>query len=164
MRYFATLFVFLAVFLQAQKTSVEIKGAVNKPITFTYNDLKKYPVHEVKSIDILNHKMEFKKNLKNLRGVLLKDILSQVTFNTPTPKELSTLYLVCMADDGYKVVYSWNEIFNTEAGDHIMLVTDADGTSASGSKDGIVLITPGDRATGRRYVKNLSEIVVKKVD
>lgn len=75
MKYFTTLFVFLAVFLQAQKISV--RGDIRKPVTFTYEDLKKYPIHEVKSIDILNHKMEFKKTLKNLKGVLLKDVLSQ---------------------------------------------------------------------------------------
>lgn len=162
MKYFTTLFVFLAVFLQAQKISV--RGDIRKPVTFTYEDLKKYPVHEVKSIDILNHKMEFKKTLKNLKGVLLKDVLSQISFNVPTPKELSTYYLVCTAEDGYRVVYSWNELFNTEAGDRIMLITDENGTPASGTKEGITMITPGDRATGRRYVKNLSEIVIKKAD
>ncbi len=164
MKYFATLFVFLTVFLQAQKNSVTVKGDINKPITVTDEDLKKYPAHEVKSIDILNHKMEFKKKLKNLKGVLLKDVLSQVTFSSPSPKELSTFYLVCTADDGYKVVYSWNEVFNTEAGDHVMLITSENGIPSSGTKESITLITPGDRATGRRYVKNLSEIVIKKAD
>ncbi|GEN75414.1 molybdopterin-binding protein [Chryseobacterium hagamense] len=162
MKYFAALSVFLSIFLQAQKISV--KGDLSKAVTFTYEDLQKYPVHEVKSIDILNHKMEFKKNLKNLKGVLLKDVLSGVIFDAPTPKELSIFYLVCTAEDGYKVVYSWNELFNTEAGDHIMLITSENGAPASGAKEGITLITPGDRATGRRYVKNLSEIVIKKAD
>lgn len=164
MKYFATLFVFLTVCLHAQKISVAIKGDISKPVTVTGEDLKKYPLHEVKSIDILNHKMEFKKNLKNLKGVLLKDVLSQVSFNAPTPKELSTFYLVCMAEDGYKAVYSWNELFNTEAGDRMMLITSNNGTPAYGTKEGITLITPGDRATGRRYVKNLSEIIIKKAD
>lgn len=164
MKYFTILFVFLTVFLHAQKNSLAVKGDLNTPVTVTEDDLKKYPVHEVKSIDILNHKMEFKKNLKNLKGVLLKDVLSQVTFNAPTPKELSTFYLVCRAEDGYKVVYSWNELFNTEAGDHIMLITSADGIKTSGTKEGFTLVTPGDRATGRRYVKNLSEIIIKKAD
>lgn len=162
MKYFAILFVFLAVFFQAQKISVQ--GDISKPVTFTDEDLKKYPVHEVKSIDILNHKMEFKKTLKNLKGVLLKDVLSQISFNVPTPKELSTFYLVCTAEDGYKAVFSWNELFNTEAGDHVMLMTSENGSPTSGTKEGITLITPGDRATGRRYVKNLSEIVIKKAD
>ena len=165
MKYLATLFIFLTLFLHAQhKASIEIKGAVSSPVTVTAEDLKKYPVHDIKSIDILNHKMEFKKNLKNVKGVLLKDILGKVTFNAPTPKELSTFYLICAADDGYKVVYSWNEIFNSEAGDHIMLVTSSDGIPAADAEEGISLITPGDRATGRRYVKNLSEIIIKKVD
>ncbi|WP_294303093.1 molybdopterin-binding protein [uncultured Chryseobacterium sp.] len=164
MKYFTILFVFLTVILQAQKNSVTVKGDIDKTVTVTDGDLKKYPVHEVKSIDILNHKMEFKKNLKNLKGVLLKDVLSQVSFNTPTPKELSTFYLVCRAEDGYKVVYSWNEVFNTEAGDHVMLITSENGVPTSGTKEGITLITPEDRATGRRYVKNLSEIVIKKAD
>lgn len=165
MKYTSILFLCISVLLSAQKLpSVKVTGAIEKPVTVSMEDLKKYETHQINSIDILNHKLEFKKNLKNLKGVLLKDLLEQVKFNAASPKDLSMFYLVCIAEDGYKVVYSWNEIFNSTAEKQAMLITGSSPVSAEESKDGITLITPGDKATGRRYVKNLSGIIIHKAD
>ncbi|WP_294250185.1 molybdopterin-binding protein [uncultured Chryseobacterium sp.] len=165
MKYTSILLLFITVWLSAQKLpSVKVTGTIEKPVIVSLEDLKKYETHQITSIDILNHKLEFKKNLKNLKGVLLKDLLEQVKFNAASPKDLSMFYLVCIAEDGYKVVYSWNEIFNSTAEKQAMLITGTGGTSIADNKEGITLITPGDKATGRRYVKNLSEIIINKVD
>jgi len=165
MKYTSILFLCISAWLSAQKLpSVKVTGAIENPFTVSLEDLKKYETHQITSIDILNHKLEFKKKLKNLKGVLLKDLLEQVKFNAASPKDLSMFYLVCIADDGYKVVYSWNEIFNSTAEKQAMLITGTGGTSIADNKEGIVLITPADKATGRRYVKNLSGIIINKVD
>lgn len=165
MKYISILFLFVASWLGAQNLpSIQVTGAVENPVTIGLRDLKKYETHQIASIDILNHKLEFKKNLKNLKGVLLKDLLEQVKFDAASPKDLSMFYLVCIAEDGYKVAYSWNEIFNSTAEKQAMLITGTGGTSIADNKEGITLITPGDKATGRRYVKNLSEIIINKVD
>lgn len=165
MKYTSILFLCISVWLSAQKLpSVKVTGAIEKPVAISLEDLKKYKTHQISSIDILNHKLEFKKNLKNLKGVLLKDLLEQVKFNAASPKDLSMFYLVCIAEDGYKVVYSWNEIFNSASEKQAMLITGSDNVSAEESKEGITLITPGDKATGRRYVKNLSGIIISKAD
>lgn len=165
MKYIITILLFLTATVKAQHThSLQIKGDIAQPVTISFTDLNKYTVHEIRSLDILNHKMEFKKTLKNLKGVWLKDILSQVKFNASSPKELSTFYLVCIADDGYKVVYSWNELFNSATGKNAMIVTESDGVSALKKEEGVSLVTPGDQATGRRYVKNISEIIIHKAD
>ena len=38
-------------------------------------------------------------------------------------------YFTCIASDGYKVVFSWNELFNTVAGNTVYIVTSKDHTS-----------------------------------
>lgn len=165
MKYIAIILLFLTAILKAQHaSSLQIKGDIAQPVTISFTDLNAYTIHEIQNLDILNHKMEFKKTLKNLKGVWLKDLLSQMKFNVSSPKELSTFYLVCMADDGYKVVYSWNELFNSATGKNAMIVIESDGISALKKEDGISLVTPGDQATGRRYVKNISEIIIHKAD
>lgn len=165
MKYIVTILLFLTATLKAQHaSSLQIKGDIAQPVTISFTDLNTYTVHEIKSLDILNHKMEFKKTLKNLKGVWLKDLLSQVKFNISSPKELSMFYLVCIADDGYKVVYSWNELFNSTTEKNPMIITEYDGVSALKKEDGISLVTPGDQATGRRYVKNISQIIIHKAD
>jgi len=40
------------------------------------------------------------------------------------PKEFSGIYIVLTASDGYKNVYSWNELFSTEVGKHIYIMTE----------------------------------------
>src|SRR5664279_440140 len=91
--------------------------------------------------------------MKNINGVLLKDILSVIPFNNENPKVLSEYYIECEATDGYKVFFFWNEIFNSETGKHVMIITNKNGTNAGQPDDRIALITPTDQATGRRYVK-----------
>jgi len=76
---------------------------------------------------------------------------------------LSEYYFVCIASDNYKVVFSWNEIFNTDTGKSVYIITSQDGKPAAETDTRIALISPKDQMTGRRYVKGLQRIVVERV-
>jgi len=80
-----------------------------------------------------------------------------------TPKVLSEYYFVCIASDNYKVVFSWNEIFNSDTGKSVYIITAQDGKPATGLDNRIALVSPKDQMTGRRYVKGLQKIVVERV-
>ena len=43
--------------------------------------------------------------MKNIDGVLLKEILSAIPFNNENPKVLSEYYIECLATDGYHVTF-----------------------------------------------------------
>ncbi len=75
---------------------------------------------------------------------------------------LNTYYIECQATDGYKVIFSWNEIFNSETGNHTMIITSKNGVNMNQLDDRIALITPTDQATGRRYVKWLNRIIIHR--
>ena len=156
------LFVCLSANAQINKT-LTIDGAVAKPVIIKFDELKSYKTVTLDSLTIFNHKMERKSSLKKLKGVLLKDVLAKAEFSVNSPKVLSEFYIVCIADDGYKVVFSWNEIFNSPTGDHALILTEVDGLPVINQKEGIILVTPTDKATGRRYVKNLSKISIQQV-
>jgi hypothetical protein len=47
-----------------------------------------------------------------VKGVLLKDILEKSEIDAETLKCLVNIILFAIASDNYKVVFSWNEIFN----------------------------------------------------
>jgi len=98
-----------------------------------------------------------------VKAVLLKDILDKVEIDSETPKVLSEYYFVCIASDNYKVVFSWNEIFNNATGKSVYIITSVDGKPASTSDSRIALVSPKDQMTGRRYVKGLQKIVVERV-
>ena len=149
-----TVFCTSLAFAQSAK-SIEIVAPDNQKTIVTSAELLKYPQHIIDSIQITNHLKEYKSTLKNIKGVLLRDILSKIS-----PKVLSEYYITCIAEDGYKVVFSWNEIFNTTVGDHILIIPETENRP----KDGISTLSPTDFATGRRYVKMLKTIRLKKVN
>lgn len=139
-----------------------ILGEVKSPVTVTSDDLKKWKALDIGNVVITNHLGETKNESKGLKGVLLKDILSSIEINSESPKVLSEYYFVCKANDGYTVIYSWNELFNTATGDSAYIVTEKEGKPASAMDDSILMISPKDFKTGRRHVKALTTIEVRR--
>lgn len=161
MKNFVLLISFLLTTLSfAQSKSFEIIDPNNQKTTVTAADLSKYSKHTIDSLQITNHLKEYRSTIKNVKGVLLRDVLSKVSFKEKSPKVLSEYYIVCVAEDGYKVVFSWNEIFNTSVGDSVLIIPEIEGRP----KDGISTLSPTDFATGRRYVKMLKTIQLKKIN
>jgi len=160
--------VFISLQLTAQKTitnteNFTVEGAVKQIKTFSLQDLAGLTVKEKDSIVITNHLLERKSALKNIKGVLLKDVLGILSIDQNNPKLLSEYYIVCIAADNYKVVFSWNEIFNNETGSQVLIVTEHDGKKNVEMNDRIALLTLNDEATGRRYVKGLQKIIIERV-
>ena len=102
--------------------------------------------------------------MHNVKGILLKDILSKGEIEEEAPKLLSEFYFVCIASDNYKVVFSWNELFNNDLGKAIYVITESDGKGIALLEDRIAIISPGDYTTGRRYVQCLQKISIERVN
>src|ERR1700687_3830822 len=106
---------------EAQNTSESftISGEVLKAETIDIAKLSGYTQVHLDSMRIYTHDMQPKGLMKNINGVLLKDILSAIPFNNENPNLLNEYYIECRATDGYIVLFSWNEIFNSETGKHV---------------------------------------------
>lgn len=141
----------------------KIFGLVEKPITINYSDLEKEKIVQIGDFKITNHLGEFRKEYKNVKGVLLSDIFKTVKIAAESPKLLSEYYFICKASDGYSVVISWNEFFNSDLNSSFILVLEADGKSLKEGTDKILLIAAKDHKTGRRHVKGLQSIEVKRI-
>ncbi len=162
------IFTFTSFSLIAQKPiptteNFSIEGKVKKEMTVSLTDFSSYKSYSIDSIVITNHLGERRSTLKNVKGVLLKDILNKVEIDAEAPKVLSEYYFVCIASDNYKAVFSWNEIFNNATGKSVYILTGHDGKPASALDNRIALVSPKDEMTGRRYVKGLQKIVVERV-
>lgn len=140
-----------------------VEGRVKNTITFKLEDAAAFNSILFDSIVVYNHLVVRKSVLKNVKGILLKDIITNASFDISDPKPLSEYYITCVASDGYKVVFSWNEIFNTTVGKQLMVITEADGRKASASPQRIAIISPADIATGRRYVHGLQKVMIERV-
>jgi len=147
---------------QPANIGVTVLGKQETNITF--EQIRRLPAHSLDSVRIYNHTGAYRSTLKNIQGGLLKDLLKDITFPVESPKALSEYYIICEATDGYKVVFSWNELFNTSVGDHTLLVTNIEHASQGKEKGPYVLLSTGDVATGRRYVKGLNYIHIKRIE
>lgn len=159
---------FITVTIQAQKNNQAtdkfiIDGDVKNSITFSLSDARSFASHSIDSFVIYNHLRERKRVIRNIKGVLLKDVIAKAGLNEESLKLLSEFYFTCIASDNYKVVFSWNEIFHTDIGDKILVIIEEDGKKAETIDDHIAIISPMDKATGRRYVQRLKQIKVERV-
>ncbi len=162
-------FILISVLLFAQDTykqtkNIVVQGKVKESKTITIEDFKKFKSNPIGDVTISNHKGEAKGVAKALHGVQLKDVLETIVLDTESPKLFSEYYFACIATDGYKVVFSWNEIFNTTTGNSIFIITEKEGKTMADINEGILMISTQDFKTGRRYVKNLEKIVVGKIE
>ena len=155
-------------FLKAQEniqptSSFSIEGKVKSPYVFSFAKAGDFKSISIDSVVIYNHLRQRKNVVKNLKGILLKDILSKVEFDSPNPKLLNEFYITCIASDDFKAVFSWNEIFNTDTGKAAIILTEKNGKKGAEMDDRIALLCPADHATGRRFVKGLQKIIIERV-
>ncbi|HZY38553.1 MAG TPA: hypothetical protein VFE53_17965 [Mucilaginibacter sp.] len=141
-----------------------VSGKIKNPSVITMDSLVKYAVVSVGDINVTDHTGAFKHKDAQLKGVLLKDILSHTMLDAASPKLYSAFYYTCVGSDGYKVVYSWNELFNTEVGNHVYIVMEKNGVKADQLPESIQMTSTMDVKTGRRYLHNLDKIIVSEAN
>ena len=139
-----------------------INGKIKIEQVFDLAQLDRFPKIQIDNQIIYNHKGEAKDTLKNIKGVLLTTVLSKIEFIYEKPKNLNEFYFVCVASDGYKAVFSWNEIYNSEIGNHLYVITEMGGTSIKQLSQRIQVISTADLKSGRRYIKALQRIEVNQ--
>lgn len=155
--------------LNAQRTvipseTLKIEGKIKAGTTFTIADLEMFQKVDIPDQKLYNHRGEPKGMLTKMKGVLLKTVLGSIEFEYDKPKELNEFYFVFVSTDGYKVVFSWNEIFNTEAGNRFYIITEMDGKKIKEMEQRILFISTADLKSGRRYIKGLEKIQIKRVE
>ena len=144
--------------------SFTITGNVKTEGKFTLAQLDSFPKQILKDHVIYNHKGEIKDTLKNVQGILLKNVLATTEYRYQKPKELNEFYFVFVASDGYKVVFSWNEIYNTDIGNHLYIITALSGKTLAAIDQRIMVLATTDLISGRRFIKGLQKIEVKRID
>ncbi len=145
-------------------SNLKVTGEVKTTQVFSIYQLEQLSSISIDSFVVYNHLMEKRGVIRNIEGVRVKEILSQVEILSESPKKLSEYYFVFIASDNYSVVYSWNEIFNSPTGENIFIVTEKEGKKMQDQDDAISVLCTSDKATGRRYVKGLQEISVRHID
>lgn len=140
----------------------EVKGAVKQNMLVSLKDLSNYYSVYMDSVVISNHLQQRLHSVNHIKAVVLKDILKKVEFDVESPKSLSKYYLKFIASDGYVILFSWNEVFNSPTGNNTFLIVEKEGKPLQLQKDRISMIVTTDFAKGRRYLKGLKYIIIGK--
>jgi len=98
-----------------------------------------------------------------VRGVRLRDLLEEAKLVTQDRHTLKKTVVIARAVDGSKVVFSWSELFNSLAGESVLVLYERDGNPLAKEEGPIALISAKDLQTGPRHVRWLKEIEVRQV-
>ncbi|MEO8146527.1 MAG: hypothetical protein ABI723_02765 [Bacteroidia bacterium] len=61
-------------------------------------------------------------------------------------------------------MYSWNEIYNTEVGNAVFIITEKAVKKLSEMDEPILVVSTSDLKTGRRFIKGLSKITINRIE
>ncbi|HLX93013.1 MAG TPA: hypothetical protein VKR32_15115 [Puia sp.] len=162
-----TLVLLMSGFAQAQVNlaptdKFTVDGRVKRSLTMTLAALDSFAMKSLPDVVITDHTGNKRQILTRLKGILLKDILSRVELDAENPKVLSAYYFVLAAPDNYKLVFSWNELFNSETGNHVYVVMEEGGKRINQINNRISIVTMTDIQTGRRHMSNIERIIVER--
>ena len=140
-----------------------IAGRVNKEYSFSISELLAMEMVEFRDMLHACGSGEPKGRIDRCRGVLLSDVLNKVDVTITEHNDTKKMYLRMASDDGYSTVFSWQEIFNTQIGEGVIVILERDGKKVY--EQGCVdLMSAKDFLSGPRYVKRLATIEILMVE
>ena len=147
-------------FAAVPSDNVQVLGAVKTPMTLKVEDLEAFPADQI-STATLTRLVDNKDVSSTVRGVKLSALLERAQLQTTSRHDWKHMAVIASADDGYRVVFSWPELSNTEIGAGVLVIFERDGQALSDEEGRIALVSARDTNTGPRHVKWLSHIEIK---
>lgn len=142
---------------------VTVTGVVKNPLTLDPDALRRFPPQQVGEVPLVCQSGADRGKLENFKGVRLIDILNKAEIVAPGHNDVKKLAIVATASDGYKAVFSWNEIFNSPLGEGVMVFFEKNGKPLGDTDGRIAMVSSKDTRTGPRHVKWLQNIEVKRI-
>ncbi|MBL8327969.1 MAG: sulfite oxidase-like oxidoreductase [Rubrivivax sp.] len=96
-----------------------------------------------------------------LSGVLARDVLLAAGFGEPGDRAARNAWVEALASDGYRALFSWGELFNSPAGDQVLVIRAQDGRTLDSAAGPLALRSLGDLRPGPRHVRQLCALIVR---
>lgn len=142
-------------------TLIRVTGRVEKEREFTLKEL--LTMDTVTTEENLHHACgdgEARGRLGSCRGVLLTDLINKAEVVVTEHNDTKKMYVVVIAEDGYRTVFSWQELFNTVVGEGVVVILEKEDKKLYDEKGSIDLFSSNDFLTGPRYVKKVAIIEI----
>lgn len=142
-----------------ETNELKIEGLVEKKLVLNMDKLQ-----EINDLRTGSKNITLTKNDTTYEGVLLKEIIDQAKIDVKNRKDLNKVYIMAIASDNYKVLFSWNELFNSKIGDNVLIFLKKNGKLLDKNEGKLALISVEDINENPRHIKWLEKIIVNKID
>jgi hypothetical protein len=143
---------------------VQIIGRVAQPMSISSTTLCAMDTVDTGTLPMICGSGEPKGKIGNCRGVLLAELINLAEVVVREHNDTKKMIVVVASDDGYKTVFSWQEIFNSINGEGILVIFEKDGQPLYQGNGEVDLISSRDHLTGPRYVRRLKTIEIIMVE
>ena len=151
---------FQAIAADPVSEQVLVGGAVKNPLTLKVDDLKAFPAEQIVSVTV-TRRVADKEISSTVRGVKLTAVLDRAGLASADHNDWKYSTVTAVATDGYRAVFSWPELFNTDVGGGALLVFERDGQPLAEREGRIALVSARDQRSGPRSVRWLARLDVK---
>jgi DMSO/TMAO reductase YedYZ molybdopterin-dependent catalytic subunit len=146
--------------LAQQPGSVQIAGDVKRTLVFDVAELRAFDPAAQRSLRQSQSAGGAERSSVQ-RGVALRALLEQAGLAEHDRLDWRKTVVISIARDGYRAVFSWPELVNTEGGDQVMVVYERDGAPLAPGEGPLALVAPADLRSGPRHVKWLQRVEVR---
>lgn len=139
---------------------VEVIGAVRQRLRLSAADLASFPVDQQVSASS-TRRVGSDERSSTVSGVRLISVLERAGLDERDRFDWRKSVVLATATDGYRAVFSWPELVNTDIGRQVLLVYERDGVPLDAREGPVALSASGDLRTGPRHVRNLARLEVR---
>ncbi|HEY1609859.1 MAG TPA: molybdopterin-dependent oxidoreductase [Paraburkholderia sp.] len=142
-----------------QTDTLHLSGSLVRPMALSLDALRRYPDVACASFDLRCYTTgRFIRTVAPYRGVRLVELLQHAGLRNEAPGDFKRMVFVATAHDGYAVVFSWHELFNTPVGELVIVAYECDSVALDAEHGAPILFSGADFVPAPRHVNRLARI------
>jgi hypothetical protein len=143
---------------------VVVSGCVNRRHSFDLCALMRLPTQLTGPLDVVCLSGRKVRSASDYKGVRLTALLDVARLHLPQARDFTRAFVLAQGADGYTVMFSWHELYNTPIGVGALVVYERDGLPLGDDEGGIGLISTCDLRVALRQVRALKRLTVHLAD
>ena len=147
----------------ALPATLTLNGHLPHPRTLGLHALRALPRREMGPTQVNCFTGRPVASVRSLAGTRLVDVLDASGFSTQPRWELKRCMVMGVGLDGYRAMFSWNELYNSALGEGVLVLYERDGLPLDGRLGPLSLISAHDRQLGPRHLLNLRGVHVQMI-
>ncbi|MFJ2994375.1 molybdopterin-dependent oxidoreductase [Pandoraea sp. NPDC087047] len=143
---------------------VVVSGSVKRRHSFDLCALRRLPTQLTGPLDVVCLSGRKVRSASDYKGVRLSALLDVAQLRMPNARDFTRAFVLAQGADGYTVMFSWHELYNTPVGVGALVVYERDGLPLGDDEGGIGLISSCDLRVALRQVRALKRLTVQLAD